>query len=207
MTEHLIDERFDEAHLSPGVSWYCQPSKWHIESGRLAIEPDTKTDYWQKTHYGFSVDNGPFLYALVDGDFVVTTRVHLYPQHQYDQAGLMVRIDAEHWIKTSVEYEIGEPSRLGAVVTNSGYSDWSTQDFPDGVSEVSFRISRTGDDYIIESMLRAGVVAADAQDCWIQIRMAHLHNVNSSPVQCGLYACCPIDAGFRAEYEYLRIKV
>jgi len=207
MRERLLDERFDGADLSPVLAWYCQPSGWRIESGRLVIEPDAKTDYWQKTHYGFSVDNGPFLHAQVDGDFVVTTRVHLYPQHQYDQAGLMVRIDAEHWIKTSVEYEIGEPSKLGAVVTNGGYSDWSTQDFPDGVSEVSFRICRTGDDYIVESMLHAGDVAGDAQGRWVQIRMAHLHNVNHVPVQCGLYACCPIDAGFRAEYDYLKIEV
>ncbi len=159
MTEPLLDERFDCADLSPALTWYCQPSTWRIESGRLMIEPDAKTDYWQKTHYGFSVDNGPFLHTQVDGDFAITTRVHLYPHHQYDQAGLMVRIDAEHWIKTSVEHEVGEPSKLGAVVTAGGYSDWSTQDVPDGVSEVSFRISRTGDDYIVESMLHAGVVA------------------------------------------------
>ena len=205
MTEHLLDERFDGADLSPILAWYCQPSRWCIEAGRLVIEPDAKTDYWQRTHYGFSVDNGPFLHAQVDGDFVITTQVHLYPQHQYDQAGLMVRIDAEHWIRTSVEYEIDGPSKLGAVVTHGGYSDWSTQDCPDGVSEISFRVRRTGDDYVVESMLHAG--ARDADGHWVQIRMAHMHNVSSGPVLCGLYACCPIDQGFRADYEYLTIEV
>lgn len=180
MTGQLIDERFDGADLTPVLAWYCQPSRRRIESGRLMIEPDAKTDYWQKTHYGFSVDNGPFLHTQVDGDFAVMTRSHLYPQHQYDQAGLMVRFDAEHWIKTSVEYEIGEPSRLGAVVTNGGYSDWSTQDFPIGVSDVSFRIRRTGDDYIVESMLHAGAVAGEAQSRWVQIRMAHLDTTSTT---------------------------
>lgn len=34
------------------------------------------------------------------------------------------------WLKTSLEYIPEGPSHLGAVVTNNGYSDWSTQDYP-----------------------------------------------------------------------------
>jgi regulation of enolase protein 1 (concanavalin A-like superfamily) len=35
------------------------------------------------------------------------------------------------WLKASVEAGApGQPGQLGVVVTNSGFSDWSTQDFP-----------------------------------------------------------------------------
>jgi len=87
------------------------PALRRISSGITDIEfPDT-------TRYGLS--------AAVSGNFVVTTKVRFFPKHQYDQAGLMIRVDGIHWIKMSVEYELEEPPKLGVVVTNRGYSDWS----------------------------------------------------------------------------------
>ena len=52
------------------------------------------TDFWQGTHYGFRVDNGHALLAEIGGDFALETRVRTQPVHQYDQAGLMVRLIA-----------------------------------------------------------------------------------------------------------------
>jgi hypothetical protein len=112
----------------------------------------------------------------------------------------MVRFDAEHWLKTSVEYELGIPSQLGAVVTNLGYSDWSTQPFPAGADEIEFRITRTGGDLLVQCQILG--MEAD----WMQIRLAHLHNPHSGAVQAGLYACSPIEAGFRAEFEFIRLE-
>lgn len=196
---------FDRTSLPSELRWYSEPSRWAIEGGRLILEPDAKTDYWQRTHYGFSADNGPFLYLPVDSDFTVTTRVRFFPRHQYDQAGLMVRVDPYHWIKTSVEYEGDEPAKLGAVVTNAGYSDWSTQVFPDGVNELALRIARTGDDYIVTYALPAAELGDETALGWSQIRMAHLHNPTDGPVHVGMYACCPTAAGYRAEFAYLQI--
>ena len=164
----------------------------------LVVEPDAQTDFWQQTHYGFRPDNGHFLYALAPGDFVMTTQVQFRPVHQYDQAGLMVRVSPDCWLKTSVEFEPHGASRLGAVVTNGGWSDWSTQDWPGGRNSIRFRVRRSGADYIIEQ--------AWAVSGWTQIRMAHLaEDPGDQPVAAGVYACSPTAAGFLAEFSFLTI--
>src|SRR5262245_26679782 len=132
MADQPLHELFDKPAIHPRLRWYCEPPRWSVEPARrwLRVEPNGGTDFWQKTHYGFEADNGHLLFTGLTGDFVMTTRVRFHPVHQYDQAGLMVRVSPSCWLKTSVEYEPDGPSHLGAVVTNQAYSDWSTQDFP-----------------------------------------------------------------------------
>jgi regulation of enolase protein 1 (concanavalin A-like superfamily) len=204
----ILHETFDGPEMHPALRWTHPPVTRQVHNGYLLVEPGAKTDYWQRTHYGFSADNGPFLSMPVAGDVVISTYVRFHPRHQYDQAGLMVRVDSQHWIKTSVEYEPDEPDRLGAVVTNRGYSDWSTQAFPEGVRAVALRIRRTGDDYIVDCVLSDDEhPPAPTDDLhWTQIRMAHLLNPTSGPILCGLYACSPTGGGYRAEFAYLRIE-
>ena len=118
-----------EPVLPPELSWHCEPARWSFDplEHALRIEPEPGTDFWRKTHYGFEADNGHFLHANVAGNFTLAAQVRFRPVHQYDQAGLMVRLSPVCWLKTSIEYEVDGPSRLGAVVTSHGYSDWSTQ--------------------------------------------------------------------------------
>jgi hypothetical protein len=118
----------------------------------------------------------------------------------------MVRLSPNYWLKTSVEYEPAGPSRLGAVVTNYGYSDWSTQNYLTEDNELELRVLREGDDYIVEYSEMRLSGAEQAEKDWTQIRIAHLHNADKQPIQCGLYACSPIAAGFRAEFGYFSIE-
>lgn len=191
--------RFSGPHSSTPLSWHNEPARWSLvdEAQSLRIEPKGKTDYWQRTHYGFEADNGHFLYADVPGDWVMTTHVRLQPQHQYDQAGLMVRLSAACWLKTSIEHEPGRAGWLGAVVTNHAYSDWSTRAFH--AQEIWLRVRREGADYIVEA-------SSDGAE-WEQLRMAHLHDDDGkAPVSCGVYACSPKAAGFAAEFSQLSIR-
>jgi regulation of enolase protein 1 (concanavalin A-like superfamily) len=161
------------------------------------VEPEADTDFWQKTYYGFQADSGSFLYLGLKEDFCMTTSVHLQPRHQYDQAGLMVRISADCWMKTSVEHETETPSVVGAVVTNNGYSDWSTQEFEG--DEIDFRITRKGGDYLIHWR--------EPGCSWKQLRLCHLHDDEGhTSVSAGLYACCPKQAGLIARFAYLHIE-
>ena len=74
----------------------------------------------------------------------------------------MVRLTPGCWLKTSVEFEPGEPSRLGAVITNHGWSDWSTQDLDAALGrDVAFRVTRRGADYLIEAAI-AGEAGASS---------------------------------------------
>lgn len=156
------------------------------------------TDFWQKTHYGFQADNGHFLYAEAAGNFRLTTKVHSFPVHRYDQAGVMVRFSPDTWMKSSAEYIPDSPNKLGAVVTNHGYSDWSTQEADEGNAPLYFRISRIGSDFYAD-------YSRDGQ-AWRQIRMAHLFERTDQPVQAGIYACSPQGEGFEAQFEFLKIE-
>jgi len=204
MSEQMLFEEFDSGTLDPRLAWRCPPSHWSINNSQLIVEPDEKTDYWQKTHYGFEADNGHFLYCVLRGDFVLSSRLRLFPVHQYDQAGLMVRFSSECWLKTSVEFEPAGPSQLGAVVTNAGYSDWSTQSFAASGEDLALRIRRERDDFIVE--YSTGTEAREDAHSWTQIRMAHLHNPTGMPIECGLYACCPKESGFKAEFDFLKAE-
>lgn len=201
MSDQPLLEDFSNPTLDARLRWHFEPSDWLVDpkASSLRIRPDAATDFWQRTHYGFEVDNGHFLHLEAEGDFVLTTRVTSCPCHQYDQAGLMVRISPSCWLKTSVEFEPDGPDRLGVVVTNAQYSDWLTQPLQKDVRTLYFRVCAEGCDYIVES-------SQDGQD-WVQIRMAHLHERPSvKSVSCGLYACSPIKAGYEAEFSFLRFE-
>jgi uncharacterized protein len=199
MAQTILNERFNEAKLDPRLKWLNPPPAWSTESAGLVVRPAAETDFWQQTFYGFRADNGHFLYSKFTGDFSLTTRVRFQPRHLYDQAGLMVRVGPLCWIKTSVEYESMGLSKLGAVVTNRGCSDWSLQDFPRGGNEVELRIRRRAQDFLVEWRRGAG-------RSWNLLRVAHLHQGAGRAMQCGLYACSPKGSGFRAEFEFLRIE-
>ncbi len=194
----LLHEDFDRADLDPRLQWLNPPSTWSVAADEsvLVVKPSGNSDFWQRTHYGFQADSGSFLYVSVDSDFLMTTRVHLVPRHQYDQAGLMVRISRDCWIKSSVEHETDKPSVLGAVITNGGYSDWSTQEFQGAT--IDLKIVRAGADYLL--------YWREPEQAWQQLRMCHLHEDDGKkPVLAGLYACCPKQAGLLAKFEHLRI--
>ena len=201
MTDNILLETFRNPSIDKRLTWYCPPTKWTVKESRLVIEPDAKTDYWQKTHYGFEADNGHFLFFSHESDVQLATKVLFWPAHQYDQAGLLIRYSPQFWIKAAVEYESEEESQLGAVVTNHGYSDWSTQRYPTKQNCISFRIRIKNGDVTVE--YRSEDSAGPAKAEWTQIRMAHLHRPLDVPLQCGLYACSPKGAGFRAEFSHL----
>jgi regulation of enolase protein 1 (concanavalin A-like superfamily) len=161
------------------------------------IAPNAPTDFWSKTHYGFEAHNGHFLFANVTGDFTLSAEISMKPQHQYDQAGLMVRHSKSCWLKTSIEFEPGGMNRLGAVVTNAGYSDWSTQDVPAQTIRFRLKVVRERNDYLVHASF-------DLEN-WTQLRIAHLHE-EAAEVECGVYACSPKGAGFVAEFDNFEIR-
>ena len=198
MSDTPLHETFADTMLGPRLQWHCEPARWQVDYGanRLRIHADAATDFWQRTHYGFQVDNGHFLHLKAGGDFVLTTKVTSRPAHRYDQAGLMVRLSPGCWLKTSVEFEPDGDNHLGVVVTNGHYSDWSTQPLAKDIDTVWFRVRAEDNDCIVESSL-------DGEQ-WTQLRMAHLHErAGADSVACGLYACSPKEAGFEAEFSFL----
>ena len=202
MSREQIHEEFDGETPDPRFQWWNPPPRAELRESRLVVATRGGTDLWQRTHYGFRRDDGHCLLCeWRGGDFVLTTTVRVHPVHRYDQAGLIVRFSADCWLKTSVEYEVDGPNRLGAVVTNAGWSDWSTQDVPRSLRAIGLRVRRRGADYVVEAAPAGG-----AESPWSQIRVAHLAEDDGGSVQCGVYACSPTGEGFVAEFDYLRLS-
>ena len=190
-------ETFDKSELDDLFNWHHEPSIWEIKNNQLHIFTDAETDFWQKTHYGFQADNGHFLYTELTGDFILETEVECDFKHQYDQAGLMIRVSEECWIKTSVEFELNAPNKLGVVVTNNGFSDWSTQDVEISLTKFKLQIVRVGSDY------KVSFFDVKTKN-WIQLRMLHL--IDKPIVKVGMYACSPKEKLFSAAFNYLKIN-
>lgn len=175
--------------------WFNEPLQYKTGAG-LTMITRAQTDFWQRTHYGFCRDDGHCLLINMNGDFTLETRVDFRPLAQYDQCGLIIRVDSENWIKCSTEFEDSQISRLGSVVTNLGYSDWATQDISSSIQAMSYRISRNENDFLIEHSVDG--------ESWKQMRVAHLHQCPDN-LQIGIYACSPIGEKFSATFHYIAI--
>ena len=115
--------------------------KWHNgfpthqieEGGRAANRTNTKRLLEQNVLRAFTCQHdAECLLTPVAADIEATikTSFTLRPCEQFDQAGIMVLVDENCWVKAGIEFTDGIP-RLSCVVTNDGYSDWSTQEWTD----------------------------------------------------------------------------
>ena len=50
------------------MQWFNEPEQWEIEGNSLLMNVTPQTDYWRISHYGFTVDDAPFLYTLRGGE-------------------------------------------------------------------------------------------------------------------------------------------
>ena len=107
------------------------------------VRSKAETDFWLKTHYGFEVMNGHVFYNEMMTDFQAEVQLRMN-QIQNSIKQVFCYDFGELLAKTSLEYIPEGPSHLGAVVTNNGYSDWSTQDYPTEAAkqQLRFRIIR-----------------------------------------------------------------
>ncbi|MDF1569466.1 MAG: DUF1349 domain-containing protein [Spirochaetaceae bacterium] len=186
---------FDRA-VPDDFFWLNQPD-FRFEQGILSFSTSGGTDFWQRTHYGFSRDDGHAMLTSLSSNFTMSVKTSFEYKTQFDQCGLLLRIDALNWIKVGTEKEDSETNRLGSVVTNLGYSDWATSDIGSSIGEIWYKVKSTENDFIISSSLD-GVV-------WTQMRIAHLHS-RQRPINAGIYACSPKEGGFSVEFSELDIE-
>ncbi|MBS4207525.1 DUF1349 domain-containing protein [Bacillus sp. FJAT-50079] len=195
----ILIEEFNNNELNSQLRWFSPPKEWELDrqESKLIFQAEKGTDFWQKTHYDFQVDNGHFLFYEMRGDFRLTTKVKSKPVNLYDQAGLMVRLSSDTWLKTSVEYLNDSDSRLGAVVTNQGYSDWSCQKFSGKQDFLYYRITKKENTFYAESSLDGF--------SWNLMRMACLFE-KKEIIQVGIYACSPQGEGYKPEFHFIKIE-
>ena len=123
------------------MNWLNEPQQWEIKDGKtLVMDVPAKTDFWRISHYGFTVDDGPFYYATYGGEFEAKVKITGNYVTTFDQMGLMLRIDHENWIKAGVEYVDGKQN-VSAVVTHRT-SDWSVVQLPDAPRSIWIKAVR-----------------------------------------------------------------
>lgn len=177
--------------------WIREPKEKVVQPEKITITTEPHTDLWQRTYYNFQNDNAPILYMETDEQFFsFSVKTAFNTQNRFDQCGIVVYQNSESWIKASVEYENEKYQRLGSVVTNSGYSDWSTTDISADIKDLYYRLSRRKDDFLIESSL-------DGIE-YKQMRICHLHNAEKN-VRFGVYACSPEASSFEAVFTEMSI--
>ncbi|MDO4819240.1 MAG: DUF1349 domain-containing protein [Prevotella sp.] len=181
-------------HDFASMTWLNEPQSWETANDKLTMAVTPRSDYWRISHYGFTKDDGPFLYAPVGGEFETKLKITGDYTARYDQAGLMIRIDHEHWLKAGIEYVDGKYN-ISTVVTHHT-SDWSVITLDHPLESIWIKAVRCRDavelfysfddkEYI---MMRI---------CWMQ---------EDCPVMVGPYAACPEGEGFDARFEHFCIK-
>jgi uncharacterized protein len=174
--------------------WLNEPARWSENDEGLEISPDEGSDFWRITDYGFIHDNGHARLAPVDGDFTASVEITADYREQFDQAGLMLRVDAENWLKTGIEFVDGR-CFLSAVVTR-GFSDWSVIPLDGCPERLGVRLHRAGDAVTIETSIN--------REPFQIMRVTYLPAGGASGV--GPTCCAPTKAGFTAKFTDFKVE-
>ena len=176
------------------MQWFNEPSQWEIKDKKLTLFATPQSDYWRIAHYGFTVDDAPFLYTTYGGEFEAKVKITGDYRERYDQAGMMIRIDHENYIKTGIEYVDGKYN-LSAVVTHHT-SDWSVITLDRAVPFIWIKAVRRLD--------AVEIYYSYDDQTYTLMRIAWLQD--NTPVQVGLMAASPDGQGFQASFEHCQVK-
>lgn len=175
------------------MNWFNEPAQWRIDGDRLTMDVTPKSDYWRISHYGFTVDDAPFYYAEYGGEFEAKVKISGDYKVRFDQAGIMIRIDHENYIKTGIEYVDGKYN-LSTVVTHHT-SDWSV-----------IALDRP-----VEAIWIKTVRRLDAIEIFYSFDDKEYHMMRNAwmeanrPVKIGMFAACPDGNGFKATFTDFKV--
>lgn len=178
-----------------GAEWHAAPPEWALTDAALTFTTGNETDFWQDTFYGFRRDDGHFLGRAMPGDFTAVVTFDADYKVLYDQAGLMMRADAQTWLKAGIEYSDGV-TNFSTVVTRDGQSDWSVIGVPKVQGPQQVRLTRLGGAVILHFL--------DASGAWTLMRLANFPA--DAAVAVGPMACSPQRSGLRVEFSDFEIS-
>lgn len=174
--------------------WFNEPEQWQIKNKSLIINTPGSTDYWRIAHYGFTVDDAPFYYTTVGGEFEMKVKISGEYKTRFDQAGLMVRLDHENWIKAGIEFVDGKYN-LSTVVTHHT-SDWSVIKLEQAVPYIWIKVIRRLDAIHVQYSFD--------DETYVEMRQAWFQD--NCPVMVGMMSASPDGEGFKAKFENFQVK-
>jgi regulation of enolase protein 1 (concanavalin A-like superfamily) len=177
------------------MQWLNEPASATQSNGKLVVRSKSKTDFWRKTLYGYVTDNGHFFHLPVMGEFTFVARVNGAYAALYDQAGLMVRLDAQNWMKCGTELFDGQ--RHASVVFTREFSDWSTMPDLSSTAPVWWRTVRKKDSLEAHCSLDGKVFTT--------VRQGYFPS--KVRVDVGVMCAAPEGPGFEAVFDELQIEI
>ena len=168
-------------------SWTNPPAAVVEDADGLNVTAVAESDAWRHTSYGFVHDTEHALLAPLAVGEAVEVVVRTSFTGQFDQAGVFVRADAEHWVKAGLEFADGVLN-LGAVVTLER-SDWSVAPVDWNERTVTVRVSRATDSLTVRARV-------DDEP----FRLVRVAPFVDGDVAAGPFLCAPTRAGFTARF-------
>ena len=182
-----------QAQTLDRMQWFNEPESWSIKNNKLTMQVTPQSDYWRISHYGFTVDDAPFLYTTRGGEFEVKVKILGDYKVRFDQAGLMLRADKENYIKAGIEFVDGKYN-ISCVVTHHT-SDWSVITLDKAIDHIWIKAVRRLD----------AVEIFYSFDDKNYVMMRNCHLADNTPVMVGMMAACPDGQGFEARFEEFKI--
>jgi uncharacterized protein len=181
-------------NLIARMTWLNPPASWSKPGEKILVRSAAKSDFWREPPDDFR-DSGHFFHLPVSGDFTFQARINGQYSGQYDHAGLMVRVDAENWMKCGTEFY--DSQRHASVVFTRGFSDWSTMPDLSQTGPVWWRVIRKKN--WIESLCSLdGKSFASARQGYF---------VSAAKADVGIMCAAPKGTGFEASFDDLRLEI
>ncbi len=175
------------------MQWTNEPPSWRHDGDDLVVRSAGQTDFWRITHDGGIRDHGHFYHDQFCGDFNAQVFLSGCYRDQYDQAGLMIRVDPLNWLKCGIEL-IDGVQYASAVVTRQ-FSDWSVVRLANP-SSFYLEVHRRGQTFEV-------LYSLDREQVQL-IRQAYLPAGDSVAV--GPMIASPTGPGFEATFRSFGVK-
>lgn len=169
--------------------WLNKPRIYSFNNNELRLITENNTDFWQKTYYGFQRHTGHAFGFSVDGDFTLQVKIKANFSNLYDQAGIFLQDNENHWVKAGIEFNDGQSS-IGSVVTRVT-SDWSTGIFPGEPKEFWMRVTLSDEALRIQYSTDAKI--------WPLLRLCYWPEKTRRFI--GIMACTPERQGLEATFS------
>ena len=187
---------YDGTEEAPFIAWTHRPLRSKVDGSQIIVKVPPRTDCWRKTRHNFVMDNAPHYWHRVSGNFEVMVKVSGDFQKMYDKAGIMIRLDAENWICSGLEFFNDELNHMTCVTKD--YTDWSMAPIAPEAKEKGawICIKRIGNAY--ESFC-----SMDGRN-WRQARQGVFTDAKS--VRVGIFAACPMGESYKVTFDKYRCK-
>jgi len=172
-------------------TWLNTPPSVKYANGSMIVDCSEGSDFWRGGECGFTKDSGHALLTDLAPESSRSVSFRADFHERYDQAGVLVRVNSEVWVKAGIEIVDGLPH--AAVVATRNRSDWSLWPVPAWADRlITVRATRADESITIH-------IRVD-EEPWQMIRQAPLDA--GVITLAGPMCCSPQRGGLRVTFSH-----